>query len=71
MVEYIMVDPRSRIELAFSWLYEEYSMIMGFCHQPSAITEEQRQTATDNYSHVFCALVDHLRKQTEFKEKDM
>ncbi|XP_046643772.1 symplekin-like [Daphnia pulicaria] len=71
VVEYIMSDPRSRIELAFSWLYEEYSMIMGFCHQSTIVKDEYRQSAFDSYSSVFCSLVNELKKQTDLKEREM
>lgn len=71
MVDYIMVDPRSRIELAFSWLYEEYSAVMGFRHNPSSIKEEFHQAATDNYSKVFCSLVEQLRKQADLKDREL
>jgi hypothetical protein len=66
-----MSDPRSRIELAFSWLYEEYSMIMGFCHQSTIVKDEYRQSAVDSYSSVFCSLVNELKKQTDLKEREM
>jgi len=64
-----MADPRNRIELAFAWLYEEYSMIMGFCHQPT-IKDEFKSTANENYSRIFCSLVDQLNKQTDLKERE-
>ena len=66
-----MADPRSRIELAFSWLYEEYSMVMGFCHQPSSVKDEHRHAAIDSYASVFCSLVNQLRKQSDLKEREL
>lgn len=65
-----MADPRSRIELAFSWLYEEYSVVMGFCHQPSSIKQENPQAAIQSYTNVFCTLVNHLKAQTDLKERE-
>ena len=70
VVEYIMADPRSRIELAFSWLYEEYSMVMGFSQQPSSIKEEFQQRTLENYTSVFCSLVDQLNRQVDLKERE-
>lgn len=70
MVEYIMADPRARIELAFSWLYEEYSVVMGFGHQPSPVKEENPQSAAESYSNVFCSLVNHLKQQNDLKERE-
>ena len=60
-----MSDPRSRIELMFSWLYEEYSWIMGFCRRSSEAqsSEDSRKLATENYSKVFCSLVEQLKHQ--------
>lgn len=71
VVEYIMADPRLRIELAFSWIYEEYSMVMGFCHQSSAVKDEFRHSAIDSYTSVFCTLVNELKKQSDLKEREM
>ena len=66
-----MSDPRLRIELAFSWLYEEYSMVMGFCHQSSIVKDEYHHSAIKSYSGVFCSLVNELKKQTDLKEREM
>ena len=71
IVDFIMVDTRSRIELAFSWLYEEYVSFMGFCLPSSSIKEENRQAAVNSYSAVFCSLVERLKKQPELKERDL
>lgn len=70
VLEYIMADPRLRIELAFSWLYEEYSMVMGFCRQSSIVKDEFRHAAVDSYTSVFCSLVNGLKKQSDLKERE-
>ena len=70
MVDFIMLDPRARIELIFSWLYEQYSWIMGFCHSASASTQDTKQQAMDDYKSVFCFVVDGLINQNELKDRD-
>ena len=65
-----MTDARSRIDLALSWLYEEYSL-KGFSILPSIVREENSEEAHDSYSSVFCSLVDRLKKQSELKERDL
>lgn len=65
-----MTDPRARIELAFSWLYEEYSMIMGFSCQSSSVSDEQKQMSTESYNTAFCLLANSLRNQIELKERE-
>lgn len=70
VVDFIMTDARSRIDLALSWLYEEYSL-KGFSILPSIVKEENSEEAHDSYSSVFCSLVDRLKKQSELKERDL
>lgn len=69
VVDFIMVDSRSRIDLALSWLYEEYSL-KRFSVSRSTIKEENSQEENDSCSSVFCSLVDRLKNLSELKEKD-
>ena len=70
VVDFIMVDSRSRIDLALSWLYEEYSL-KRFSVSRSTIKEENSQEENDSCSSVFCSLVDRLKNLSELKEKDL
>ncbi len=79
LTDYIMADPRARTELMFSWLYEQYCWIMGFCRQlpeaPTASPEEARQAALKDYESVFCSLMARLqvrkRHQPSSKSSDL
>lgn len=41
IIEFIMKDLRSRIDLAFSWLFEEYSLFQGFTRHSYIKTEQK------------------------------
>lgn len=57
IIQFIREDVRSRLDLAFSWLYEEYSLLQGFTRH-SYIKSEQKPDYS--YNRLLGELVAHI-----------
>lgn len=64
---YIVEDTRNRIDLAFSWLYEEYAVYHGFTLSPLPETEK----VLTSYDRCFNKLIYGLTDKAEAKDVEM
>lgn len=56
VLRYITDDMRSRLELALSWLYEEYALLQGFQRRTTLSTKPQ-EAPHQAYNFLLCTLV--------------
>ncbi|CAH0755472.1 unnamed protein product [Diatraea saccharalis] len=57
---YILEDPLSRIDLALSWLYEEYAFMQGFNRHPVTLQPKLHEKHDQNYSQLLCVLITQI-----------
>lgn len=67
LVAYIFGDFTKRIDLAFSWLFEEYCFYQGF-HRNSALLN--RRLDDSEYNAIYCTLIRGAIERTEGKERE-
>lgn len=63
VLSYILEDPLSRIDLALSWLYEEYSFMQGFNRHPVTLQPKLHEKHDQNYNQLLCALITQICEQ--------
>lgn len=68
VLDFLLEDIRGRIDLAFAWLYEEYSFMQGFSRLPPFIKREE--TPEDRYNKLLCSLVRSLGDRPGQEGKD-
>ncbi|XP_045536785.1 symplekin [Papilio machaon] len=56
VLNYILEDPVKRIDLALSWLYEEYSIMQGFNRHPLTL-KNINEKYDQNYNQLLCSLI--------------
>ncbi|XP_013136143.1 PREDICTED: symplekin [Papilio polytes] len=56
VLSYILEDPVNRMDLALSWLYEEYSIMQGFNRHPLTL-KNVNEKHDQNYNQLLCALI--------------
>jgi len=62
LIDYILEDVNSRIDLAFGWLYEEYCFYQGFNRNSSVFN---RPPGDDSkYNDILCSLLNGVNKRT-------
>ncbi|GAB0092927.1 Symplekin [Sergentomyia squamirostris] len=66
ILNFILEDIKEHLDLAFSWIYEEYSLLQGFTRHSYIKSEHKPDYA---YNKLFCALVQHVAENTEIKDK--
>jgi symplekin len=64
VLNFLFEDLNKRIELAFSWLYEEYC----FCHSFHK-AQWNRRTDDSEYNSIFCQLIHGVIDKTEGKDR--
>ncbi|XP_053969576.1 symplekin [Anastrepha ludens] len=64
--DFIMLDVRQRIDLAFSWLYEEYCLLQGFTRHSYVKSENRPDYA---YNELLSQLIRGVRETCELKDK--
>ena len=64
--DFIMLDIKQRIDLAFSWLYEEYCLLQGFTRHSYVKSENSPNYA---YNELLNQLITGVREKCEFKDK--
>ena len=64
VLNFLFEDLNKRIELAFSWLYEEYC----FCHSFHK-AQWNRRTDDSEYNNIFCQLIRGVISRTEGKDR--
>ncbi|CAH0768020.1 unnamed protein product [Bemisia tabaci] len=67
VLEYLLADLRSRIDIALSWLYTEYSFIQGFAKIPVVM---EGRNVEQGYNHLICSLANSIIRNTDIKDKD-
>jgi len=68
LVAYIFQDFSKRIDIAFSWLYEEYCFYQGF-HKNSTVLCRRGQDDSE-YNSIFCTLIRGVIERTDGKERE-
>lgn len=65
ILKFVLEDLQSRLdlELAISWLYEEYSLMQSFTRKPIFVAEEG--SVGKRYVKLFCTLANHLADKPE------
>ena len=66
LIAYIYSDFSKRIDMAFSWLYQEYCVLQRF-HRSDILTRSIDET---EYNNVFCTLIRGVIEKTEGKERE-
>ncbi|KAH8383214.1 hypothetical protein KR009_007345 [Drosophila setifemur] len=66
IMEFIMEDVKQRIDLAFSWLFEEYSLLQGFTRHTYVKTENRPDHA---YNELLNQLILGIGERCELKDK--
>jgi symplekin len=64
VLNFLFEDLNKRIELAFSWLYEEYC----FCHSFHK-AQWNRRTDDSEYNSIFCQLIHGVIEKTDGKDR--
>ncbi|XP_037954721.1 symplekin [Teleopsis dalmanni] len=64
--EFIMMDIKQRIDLAFSWLYEEYCLLQGFTRHCYVKSENRPDYA---YNELLSQIVERIITNCDFKDK--
>lgn len=62
---YILSDPLNRIDLALSWLYEEYAFMQGFNRHPVTLQPKLHEKHDQNYNQLLCALITQICEQAD------
>lgn len=60
VLNYILEDPVNRIDLALSWLYEEYAFMQGFNRHPVTLQPKVHEKHDQNYNQLLCALITQI-----------
>lgn len=69
ILQFLLEDLRSHMDLALAWLYEEYSIMQGFCRMPAILRREEKPD--QSYNTLLCALIASLQNGTELiRERD-
>ena len=65
VLKFVVDDLQSRLdlELAISWLYEEYSLMQSFTRKPVFVADDG--SAMKRYGNLFCTLAVHLADKPE------
>lgn len=65
VLNYILEDPTNRIDLALSWLYEEYAFMQGFNRHPVTLQPKVHEKHDQNYNQLLCALITQISERGE------
>lgn len=63
VLNYILADPVSRIDLALSWLYEEYAFMQGFNRHPVTLQPKVHEKHDQNYNQLLCSLITEISER--------
>lgn len=66
IMEFILEDVKQRIDLAFSWLFEEYSLLQGFTRHTYVKTENRPDYA---YNELLNRLISGIGQRCDYKDK--
>lgn len=68
ITKFIFEDPKSRMDFAFAWLFEEYSIAQGFSRYSHVKAEKEKRTET-NYSFLLMDLIRYTLAMEDAKKK--
>lgn len=63
ILQFLLEDMRSHMDLALAWLYEEYSRMQGFCRMPAILRREEKPN--QSYNTLLCSLISSLQTGSE------
>ncbi|XP_050344199.1 symplekin [Nymphalis io] len=63
VLNYILEDPLNRMDLALSWLYEEYAYMQGFNRHPVTLQPKTHEKPDENYNQLLCALITQISER--------
>ncbi|XP_059621299.1 symplekin [Phlebotomus argentipes] len=66
ILQFIFEDIREQLDLAFSWIYEEYSLLQGFTRHSYIKSEHKPDYA---YNKLLCDLIQHVAYHAEIRDK--
>lgn len=66
ILSFIYEDIREHLDLAFSWIYEEYSLLQGFTRHSYIKSEHKPDYA---YNKLLCDLIKHVAYHAEIRDK--
>lgn len=69
VLNFLLEDLRSHLDLGFAWLYEEYSFMQGFNRMPAFLKQEQ--SPDYNYNRLLCTMAKNLIDKAEMKDRDV
>lgn len=69
VLNFLLEDVRTQLELGFAWLYEEYSFMQGFNRMPAFLKQEQNPEYS--YNKLLCTLARNLIERAEMKDRDV
>lgn len=67
VLNFLLSDLRSHMDLALAWLYEEYSIMQGFNRMPAVLKKPEKPD--QSYNNLLSALVNNLQL-SEVKDRD-
>ncbi|XP_046384169.1 symplekin [Ischnura elegans] len=68
--DFILEDLKNRTDLAFAWLYEEYSFMQGFSRMPSFL-RTQINPPEWAYNRLLCGMIQSLLEKQDAKDRDV
>ncbi|PSN37455.1 hypothetical protein C0J52_11700 [Blattella germanica] len=68
VLNFLLEDLRSHLDLGFAWLYEEYSFMQGFNRMPAFLKQEHPPEY--NYNRLLCTMASNLIEKAEMKDRD-
>jgi hypothetical protein len=69
VLNFLLEDVRTQLDLGFAWLYEEYSFMQGFNRMPAFLKQEQNPEYS--YNKLLCTLARNLIERAEMKDRDV
>lgn len=68
ITKFVFEDPKARMDFAFAWLFEEYSIAQGFSRYSHVKAEKEKRTDT-NYSYLLMDLIRYTLAMEDAKKK--
>lgn len=68
MTKFVFEDPKTRMDFAFAWLFEEYSIAQGFSRYSHVKAEKERRTDS-NYSYLLMDLIRYTLAMEDARKK--
>ncbi|XP_021916110.1 symplekin [Zootermopsis nevadensis] len=69
VLNFLLEDVRTHLDLGFAWLYEEYSFMQGFNRMPPFLKQEQ--SPEYSYNRLLCAMASNFIEKAEMKDRDV